>query len=200
MRTATMAELEKTTVRTAAETETLKADLIALMPALRAYSRSLCANQATADDMVQEALVKALDNLHRFGIGTSIRAWVFTILRNTYYTALRKSRREVEDADGAHAARLCERPSQDGVVDLEDFKRVFQQLSEDHREVLMLIGAAGLSYEEVAEICQCAIGTVKSRVNRARAKLGEALGLQPDDFIVDPDRGSLPPGVLTGSW
>lgn len=195
-----MAELEKTTVRTAAQTETLKADLIALMPALRAYSRSLCTNQATADDMVQEALVKALDNLHRFEIGTSIRAWVFTILRNTYYTALRKSRREVEDADGAHAARLCERPSQDGAVDLEDFKRVFQTLSEDHREVLMLIGAAGLSYEEVAEICQCAIGTVKSRVNRARAKLGEALGMQPDDFIVDPDRGSLPPGVLTGSW
>jgi RNA polymerase sigma-70 factor (ECF subfamily) len=195
-----MAELEKTTVRTAGQTETLKADLIALMPALRAYSRSLCTNQATADDMVQEALVKALDNLHRFEIGTSIRAWVFTILRNTYYTALRKSRREVEDADGAHAARLCERPSQDGAVDLEDFKRVFQTLSEDHREVLMLIGAAGLSYEEVAEICQCAIGTVKSRVNRARAKLGEALGMQPDEFIVDPDRGSLPPGVLTGSW
>jgi RNA polymerase sigma-70 factor, ECF subfamily len=185
---------------TAAETEALKSDLIALMPALRAYARSLCPNQATADDMVQEALVKALDNLHRFQIGTSLRAWVFTILRNTYYTALRKARREVEDADGVHAARLCERPSQDGVVDLEDFKRAFQLLSDDHREVLMLIGAAGLSYEEVAEICQCAIGTIKSRVNRARAKLGEALGLQPEDFIVDPDRGSLPPGVLTGSW
>jgi RNA polymerase sigma-70 factor (ECF subfamily) len=192
-----MAEIHAKTV---SETDTLKSDLIALMPALRAYARSLCPNQATADDMVQEALVKALDNLHRFEIGTSLRAWVFTILRNTYYTALRKSRREVEDADGAHAARLCERPSQDGVVDLEDFKRAFQRLSDDHREVLMLIGAAGLSYEEVAEICQCAIGTVKSRVNRARAKLGEALGLQPEDFIVDPDRGSLPPGVLTGSW
>lgn len=195
-----MDELKVVPAATAAETEALKSDLIALMPALRAYARSLCPNQATADDMVQEALVKALDNLHRFQIGTSLRAWVFTILRNTYYTALRKSRREVEDADGVHAARLCERPSQDSVVDLEDFKRAFQLLSDDHREVLMLIGAAGLSYEEVAEICQCAIGTIKSRVNRARAKLGEALGLQPEDFIVDPDRGSLPPGVLTGSW
>lgn len=177
----------------------LKEELIALMPTLRAYARSLCSNPARADDLVQDTLVKALGNLHRFEFGSNFRAWLFTILRNTYFSDLRKTRLEAEDADGAHAARLGVRPSQDVVVDLDEFKRAFAMLSDDHREVLTLVGAAGMAYEEAAEICGCAVGTVKSRVNRARAKLAELLGIT-GDAIWESDGGVLPQGVLSNPW
>lgn len=158
-----------------------KADLIELLPSLRAFARSLAHNPALADDLVQDTLVKALANVDRFEPGTNLRAWLFTILRNHYYSQLRKSKREVEDADGKFAARLASRPEQDGSVDLEDFKVAFQQLAPDHREVLTLVGASGCSYEEAAQICGCAVGTIKSRVNRARKKLADLLGLDEED-------------------
>jgi len=186
---------------TSAGTEPLvgvKAELVALMPSLRAFSRSLCPNQARADDLVQETLMKALANLDRYEPGSNMRAWLFTILRNTYYSELRKRQREVEDADGAHAARLAERPNQPGAADLEDFKRAFAQLSEDHREVLALVGASGMSYEEAAAICGCAVGTVKSRVNRARAKLAELLGMSLDEATALSPTEALPEGVIAG--
>lgn len=151
--------------------EEIRQELISRLPSLRAFSRSLCPNPTQADDLVQETLVKALANLHSFEPGTNMRAWLFTILRNTFYSETRKRKREVEDPDGAHASRLAERPRQDGAIDLEDFKRAFNQLPPDHREVLMLVGASGCSYEEAAQICGRAIGTIKSRVNRARRKL-----------------------------
>ncbi len=154
-----------------------KADLIELLPSLRAFARSLAHNPAQADDLVQDTLVKALANVDRFEQGTNLRAWLFTILRNHYYSQLRKAKREVEDADGKFAARIAVRPEQDGSVDLEDFKVAFQQLAPDHREVLTLVGASGCSYEEAAQICGCAVGTIKSRVNRARKKLSDLLGL-----------------------
>ena len=160
---------------------TFKTDLIELLPSLRAFARSLAHNPAQADDLVQDTLVKALANVDRFEPGTNLRAWLFTILRNHYYSQLRKAKREVEDAEGRLAARLSVRPEQDGSVDLEDFKIAFQQLQPDHREVLTLVGASGCSYEEAAEICGCAVGTIKSRVNRARRKLTEILGLDSDD-------------------
>jgi RNA polymerase sigma-70 factor (ECF subfamily) len=154
-----------------------KAELIELLPSLRAFARSLAHNPAQADDLVQDTLVKALANVDRFEPGTNLRAWLFTILRNHYYSQLRKSKREIEDTDGKFAARLSSRPEQDGSVDLEDFKVAFAQLAPDHREVLTLVGASGCSYEEAASICGCAVGTIKSRVNRARKKLSEMLGL-----------------------
>jgi RNA polymerase sigma-70 factor (ECF subfamily) len=157
-----------------------KADLIELLPSLRAFARSLAHNPAQADDLVQDTIVKALANVERFEPGTNLRAWLFTILRNHYYSQLRKSKREVEDADGKFAARLATRPEQDGSVDLEDFKVAFAQLAPDHREVLTLVGASGCSYEEAANICGCAVGTIKSRVNRARKRLTEILGLSED--------------------
>lgn len=160
---------------------TFKAELIEFLPSLRAFARSLAHNPAQADDLVQDTLVKALANVDRFEPGTNLRAWLFTILRNHYYSQLRKAKREVEDADGRLAARLAVRPEQDGSVDLEDFKVAFQQLQPDHREVLTLVGASGCSYEEAAEICGCAVGTIKSRVNRARRKLTEILGLDQED-------------------
>jgi RNA polymerase sigma-70 factor (ECF subfamily) len=157
-----------------------KADLIELLPSLRAFARSLAHNPAQAEDLVQDTIVKALANVERFEPGTNLRAWLFTILRNHYYSQLRKSKREVEDADGKFAARLATRPEQDGSVDLEDFKVAFAQLAPDHREVLTLVGASGCSYEEAANICGCAVGTIKSRVNRARKRLTEILGLSED--------------------
>jgi RNA polymerase sigma-70 factor (ECF subfamily) len=132
--------------------------------------------------LVQDTLVKALSNLDRFEAGSNLRAWLFTILRNTFFTDLRKGKREVEDPDGAFAARVLVPPSQMGVVDFEDFKAAFQRLSPDHREALTLIGALGVSYEDAAAICGCAIGTIKSRVNRARGQLTELLGLEAQDL------------------
>jgi RNA polymerase sigma-70 factor, ECF subfamily len=164
-----------------------KTELIELLPSLRAFARSLAHNPAQADDLVQDTLVKALANVDRFEPGTNLRAWLFTILRNHYYSQLRKSKREIEDADGKFAARLSSRPEQDGSVDLEDFKVAFQQLAPDHREVLTLVGASGCSYEEAANICGCAVGTIKSRVNRARKKLSEMLGLDEDASLVPGD-------------
>jgi RNA polymerase sigma-70 factor, ECF subfamily len=164
-----------------------KTQLIELLPSLRAFARSLAHNPAQADDLVQDTLVKALANVDRFEPGTNLRAWLFTILRNHYYSQLRKSKREIEDADGKFAARLSSRPEQDGSVDLEDFKVAFQQLAPDHREVLTLVGASGCSYEEAAHICGCAVGTIKSRVNRARKKLSEMLGLDEDASLVAGD-------------
>lgn len=164
-----------------------KSELIELLPSLRAFARSLAHNPAQADDLVQDTLVKALANVERFEPGTNLRAWLFTILRNHYYSQLRKSKREIEDADGKFAARLAARPEQDGSVDLEDFKVAFAQLAPDHREVLTLVGASGCSYEEAAHICGCAVGTIKSRVNRARKRLTELLGL--DEELNPPPQG-----------
>lgn len=163
-----------------APTAAFKAELIELLPSLRAFARSLAHNAAQADDLVQDTLVKALANVDRFEPGTNLRAWLFTILRNHYYSQLRKLKREVEDADGKFAARIAVGPEQDGSVDLEDFKAAFAQLAPDHREVLTLVGASGCSYEEAAAICGCAVGTIKSRVNRARRKLSDLLGLDDD--------------------
>jgi len=161
--------------------QAFKAELIELLPSLRAFARSLAHNAAQADDLVQDTLVKALANVDRFEPGTNLRAWLFTILRNHYYSQLRKSKREIEDAEGRHAARIAVRPEQDGSVDLEDFKVAFAQLAPDHREVLSLVGASGCSYEEAASICGCAVGTIKSRVNRARRKLSDLLGLEDEE-------------------
>jgi len=167
-----------------------KKELIELLPSLRAFARSLAHNSAQADDLVQDTLVKALANVERFEPGTNLRAWLFTILRNHYYSQLRKLKREVEDADGKFAARLAVRPEQDGSVDLEDFKVAFAQLAPDHREVLTLVGASGCSYEEAATICGCAVGTIKSRVNRARRKLADLLGLDEDGQPI-PSEGRM---------
>lgn len=175
-------------------------DLLALLPSLRAFARSLCPNAAQADDLVQDTLVRALANSERFEPGTNLRAWTFTILRNNYYSHLRKRRREVEDADGAFSARLACKAPQDGSVDLADFKAAFEQLQPNHREVLMLVGASGCSYEEAAEICGCEVGTIKSRANRARKRLAELLGLADGELITDARSAALPGTATAGSW
>jgi RNA polymerase sigma-70 factor (ECF subfamily) len=152
-------------------------DLLAVIPNLRAFAVSLCGNIDHADDLVQETLVKAWINIDSFVAGTNLRAWLFTILRNIYYSEYRKRRREVADPDGAFAANLATSPAQSGHMDMLDFHAALQQLPGDQREALILIGASGLSYEEAAGICGCAIGTMKSRVNRARNRLAEMLAI-----------------------
>ncbi len=163
----------------------ITADLLAVIPNLRAFSVSLCGNLDHADDLVQETLVKAWSNIGTFVEGTNLRAWLFTILRNIYYSEYRKRRREVADPDGAFAANLATAPAQSGHMDLLDFRAALQQLPSDQREALILIGASGLSYEEAAGICGCAIGTMKSRVNRARNRLAEMLSITSGEEFGD---------------
>jgi RNA polymerase sigma-70 factor (ECF subfamily) len=155
----------------------ITADLLSVIPNLRAFAVSLCGNLDRADDLVQETVVKAWSNIDSFVEGTNLRAWLFTILRNIYYSEYRKRRREVADPDGAFAAKLATAPAQGGHMDLLDFRAALQQLPTDQREALILIGASGLSYEEAAGVCGCAIGTMKSRVNRARVRLAEMLAI-----------------------
>lgn len=153
----------------------IRDQLVALVPEMRAFALSLTRNPSTADDLVQDTVLKAWASLDRFEPGTNMRAWVFTILRNTFYSDTRKRQREIADVDGAHAARLSQKPDHDGRLDLRDFAAAFTKLPDEQREVLILIGASGLSYEEAAEICGCAVGTIKSRLNRGRARLSELL-------------------------
>lgn len=167
----------------------VRKELIAAIPNLRAFAVSLCGQSTLADDLVQETLVKAWANLTSFTVGTNLKAWLFTILRNVYYSELRKRRREVEDADGDYAARLSTHGAQNGHMDMEDFRAALNRLPDDQREALILIGASGFSYEEVAEICQCAVGTVKSRVNRARRRLMTMLGIE-DEEDFGPDHAT----------
>jgi RNA polymerase sigma-70 factor (ECF subfamily) len=150
-------------------------ELVALVPELRAFAISLSRNPSTADDLVQETVLKAWAKLDSFEPGTNMRAWLFTILRNTFYSDARKGKREVEDVDGAYAARLSQKPDHDGRLALRDFASAFAMLPDEQREALILIGASGLSYEDAAQTCGCAIGTIKSRVNRGRARLAELI-------------------------
>ncbi|WP_040677588.1 sigma-70 family RNA polymerase sigma factor [Nitratireductor pacificus] len=161
-------------------------DLLATVPSLRAFAVSLSKNTDRADDLVQETLVKAWDKQTSFQPGTNLKAWLFTILRNEFYSQMRKRKREVEDSDGAITGRLSVHPAQQGVADLNDFRDALALLPEDQREAIVLIGASGFSYEEAAEICGCAVGTIKSRVSRARSRLQDILGIDGEgDFGPD---------------
>lgn len=146
-------------------------EVVAMIPALRAFAWSLSHNGSDADDLVQDTLIKAWSNRDKFEPGTNLRAWLFTILRNTYYTQVIRRRREVRDETGEYANNVRTPPTQDWSVALRALQTALGQLPAEHREALILVGAAGLSYEEAAEICGCALGTIKSRVNRARARL-----------------------------
>jgi RNA polymerase sigma-70 factor (ECF subfamily) len=158
---------------------------VAEIGSLRAFAVSLCGDKERADDLVQETLFKAWNHLESFKEGTNLKAWLFTILRNTYFSERRKRRREVEDADGAYAARLATHPTQHGHMDMQDFRAALTQLPDDQREALILVGAAGFSYEEAAEISSCAVGTIKSRVNRARNRLAGILGMDLEEAGAD---------------
>jgi RNA polymerase sigma-70 factor (ECF subfamily) len=164
-------------------------DLVAAIPMLRGFARSLSGNRDRADDLVQETLAKAIANRDKYRPGTNLHAWLVTILRNQYYSEGRRRWREVSDADGAHAARLTDLPGQQGHLEMRDFLSALQTLPDDQREALILVGASGLSYEEAAEVLGTRIGTVKSRVSRARARLEATLdgghGFRRDEEAIE---------------
>jgi len=170
-------------------------ELVEHIPAMRAFALSLTRNGSTADDMVQDTLVKAWTNIDKCTVGTNIRAWLFTILRNTYYSSRRKLKREVADVDGVMSEGLAEKPRHDGVLQMKDFQVAFEQLTDEQREALILVGAQGFAYEEAAKMCGVKVGTIKSRVNRGRAALTEMLELNEEDAMELTDAATM--GVVT---
>ncbi|GJE26197.1 sigma-70 family RNA polymerase sigma factor [Methylobacterium organophilum] len=151
-------------------------ELIAALPALRGFALSLAVSAAKADDLVQETMLKAWANREKFQPGTNFLAWLFTILRNHFYSEIRKHRREVEDADGIAASGLIALPDQVDRVELQNVWTNLAKLPASQREALLLVGAHGMTYEDAADLIGCQVGTVKSRVSRARNTLADALG------------------------
>ena len=174
--------------------ETIERDfkraMLACLPSLRAFAVSLCKRHDYADDLVQDTIMKAWAKKESFEHGTNMKAWLFTILRNEFYSQARKSGREIQDSDGYFTEQLANNPGQYGVLDMNDFRAALEKLPDDQREAIILVGASGFAYEEAAVICGCAVGTIKSRVNRARNRLAEILKITGDaDF--GPDSHSL---------
>src|SRR5438105_6668507 len=170
--------------------------MLAAVPSLRAFAISLSGNVDRADDLVQETLLRAMANIASFQPGTNMWAWLFTILRHLFRSEYRKRRREVEDTDGSYAESLKSHPEQHGRLEFEEFRAALAKLPPDQREALLLVGASGFSYEEAAAICECAVGTIKSRVNRARTRLAELLAIDSaDDF--GPDQSTR--AIMTAS-
>jgi RNA polymerase sigma-70 factor, ECF subfamily len=164
----------------------LRDSMLAAVPSLRAFAISLSGNVDRADDLVQETLLRAIANIDSFQPGTNMSAWMFTILRNLFRSEYRKRRREVEDTDGSYADSLKSHPEQASHLEFKEFKVALGKLPPDQREALILVGASGFSYEEAAAICECAVGTIKSRVNRARTRLADLLSIEgAEDFGPD---------------
>ncbi|MCF7646266.1 RNA polymerase sigma factor [Bacillus subtilis] len=173
----------------AEERDEFKRLMLAALPGLRAFAVSLSGQQDKADDLVQDTIMKAWGKRDSFEMGTNIKAWLFTILRNEFYSQMRKRGREIQDSDGLYTERLAVHPSQYGSLDLQDFRKALNELPDDQREAIILIGASGFSYEEAAEICECAVGTIKSRVSRARVRLQELLDIKGNSDY-GPDEAS----------
>lgn len=148
-----------------------KKDLVKLIPHLRAFARTLCGDAAAADDLAQDAIMKAWDARSSFQIGTNMKAWTFMILRNQFYSEKRRSWRQSQ-LDQESAERTLVAPDDpEAPVALDEMRLALGMLPPEQREALILVGAGGFAYEEAAEICECAVGTVKSRVSRARRAL-----------------------------
>jgi RNA polymerase sigma-70 factor (ECF subfamily) len=161
---------------TAVVDDSLRQDLVKWIPNLRAFALSLTQNSQHADDLVQDTLVKALSNLDKFQKGTNLKAWLFTILRNSFYNDIRYTKyHATSPLDDVSPAFLETRAAQDKYMEFKDVLNGLRELVPEQREAIILIAAEGLSYEEAAEICGCPVGTVKSRLSRARARL--------DDYI-----------------
>jgi RNA polymerase sigma-70 factor (ECF subfamily) len=163
--------------------DTLRDQMLATVPSLRAFAVSLTNSRDRADDLVQDTLMRAWANIDKFERGSNLQAWLFTILRNLFHSDFRKRKREVEDPDGSYAARLKTYPDQQVHLDYEDFRTALTKLHPDQREALLLVGAQGMSYEEAAQVTGVPLGTVKSRVNRARSRLATLLDINSEAEI-----------------
>lgn len=174
--------------RSAEEKSDFKRELTEVVPHLRAFARGLCGRPDMADDLVQETMLKAWAAQARFEPGTSMRAWTFVILRNAYLTDMRRNRFRGEYDEGVAERILTAPAGQEEPIHLSDMHRALLTLPPERREALLLVGAGGFSYEEAAEICGCAVGTIKSRVGRARSALVSMLedGDIPNRAIGDP--------------
>ena len=149
--------------------------VIALAPTMRAFGRSLCADAALTEDLVQDTILKAWDNRARFEMGSNLKAWLLTILRNRYYSELRHRQFEVEDPEGKHAAGLAVQPEHEVTAEVDALSRALDELRDEQRQALLLVFAGGLSYAQAAAMCNCAVGTIKSRIARGRDHLAALL-------------------------
>lgn len=148
-----------------------KRDLVGLIPHLRAFARTLCGDAAAADDLAQDAMLKAWDARSSFQMGTNMKAWTFMILRNQFYSEKRRSWRQSQLDQDAAERTLVAADDPEAPVALDEMRMALGMLPSEQREALILVGAGGFAYEEAADICGCAVGTVKSRVSRARRAL-----------------------------
>ena len=178
--------MTKTTTTCDGPTNDFRTDLIGLIPHMRAFARSLCNDRTYADDLAQDALAKALASEKSFTMGTNMKAWVFMILRNQFYSEKRRSWRQTQLDQEAAERTLVAVDDPEAPVALDELRLSLAQLPAEQREALILVGAGGFAYEEAAEICGCAVGTVKSRVSRAR----KALHVILDDGSYERDGGS----------
>ena len=152
-----------------------KKELVTLIPHLRAFARTLTGDPTSADDLAQEAMMKAWDARASYQMGTNMKAWTFMILRNQFYSEKRRSWRQTQLDQEAAERTLVAVDDPEAPVALDELRQALKTLPEEQREALILVGAGGFAYEEAAEICQCAVGTVKSRVSRARKALQATL-------------------------
>ena len=151
--------------------EAFKAELTSLIPHLRAFARSLCGNATLADDVAQDAMLKAWNARERYKTGTNMKAWTFTILRNQFYSIKRRSWRSSSLDQEVAEQTIVANDDVEKSMELNTVRKALGRLSDDQREAIILVGASGLSYEEAGQICGVAVGTVKSRVSRARTAL-----------------------------
>jgi RNA polymerase sigma factor (sigma-70 family) len=162
-----------------------RSSIVALIPALRAFARTFCRDVTEADDLVQETLTKGLANLDKFEPGTRMKSWLFTIMRNTFYTRAKARRREAPGLTDCASGQLVSQATQEWSVRSREVHEAINRLPPAKREVLVLVGVLGVSYEEAAEICHCSVGTVKSRLNRARASVLAFLGENSPATLVE---------------
>lgn len=173
------------------EDPSIRDSMLAAVPSLRIFAISLCRNADRADDLVQETLLRALTHIDSFQAGTSLPAWLFTILRNVFRSEYRKRRREVEDIDGSYAETLTTQPEQTSHLDFLDVLTALDKLPLDQRKALLLVGASGCSYGEAAKLCDCAVHTIKSRVRRARIRMARFLSIEcPRDLEIGRNQRS----------
>ena len=173
-----------------------KAEIIELIPALRAFARTFCRNPDDADDLVQETLTKGIANIDKFEPGTRMKSWLFTIMRNTFYTRIKVAVREAPGLGDCVSSQVTSEASQEWTAQAREVRAAIEQLPEHQREVLVLIGVLGMSYEETAEICGCAVGTIKSRLNRARTGILEYLGESTSGALVQRRTGFAAGGYV----
>jgi len=162
-------------------------ELVALIPHLRAFARSICRDAALADDLAQDAMLKAWRSRASFEAGTNMKAWAFTILRNLFYSEKRRSWRSQHLDPEVAESTLVANDNPSSQLDLLALRNALDQLPDEQKEALILVGAGGMSYEEAASVCGCAVGTVKSRVSRARSSLVARLNSDSPDYVSGND-------------